>query len=643
MGHRGNYRSAAFLHLLLGRSLASDGIRSFLTAPPYIMASASGGSGGLGVGLVDYDSSGDERPDAAAAESASAAPLRHIAPAGSGADAVDVAIEAASTSEEDDSSSDEDDSSGSSDDDDSEDDDDTDEEAVAPPPSRPTVAAAGATSDVEAEDSSCSVCGVPNAKYKCPGCLARTCCVSCVTAHKATTHCSGRRNAVAHVDVAALPPAELQRVLVSDFRFLEDVARSADAARRVASDLGSMQSFVRPSFVRGGGRGGGRGGRGGGATRPGADPVLGMARLPPHLHLLLKHAKARGVNLRLMPRGMQRHEANTSVWKPANKKRKRRPAGSAVAKGAAAVTAAGAGIAASEPPSTCDNAHPDPSPAAAASTSTTAAATFTAAAAASNDEAADEDEQPEELPSGELHAVDDFSSALAEDAAEVCPPNSAAAAAASLPAPSMVTAELVAIDNDLLEEGKDGADVSVYGATVTLTSDPTVRPSADGEEVYFCPTSPPPSPRGATAVAVAAPTTAATIGLPSGGAASAGRGPLRVNGVYTQMLPPPLIEGHLSWRVELRFPQAEGGGGEVCIDTVEDTVCLADLVRPFVSGGGGGARAYPSLHRYVEAYKAGTVGAAASTGASESVVGRAKAVDEMLLDGVAVGQAAGDV
>ncbi len=74
----------------------------------------------------------------------------------------------------------------------------------------------------------CGACGERAAKYRCPGCGARTCSVACVRAHKEATGCLGER-----------PPAHSRRVgraeygladLRADYRFLEDARRARESA-----------------------------------------------------------------------------------------------------------------------------------------------------------------------------------------------------------------------------------------------------------------------------------------------------------------------------------------------------------------------------------------------------------------------------
>ena len=122
----------------------------------------------------------------------------------------------------------------------------------------------------------CGACGERVAKYRCPGCGARTCSVACVRAHKEETGCSGER-----------PPAHSRRVgraeygladLRADYRFLEDARRAGEAA--------------------------------GPAAQP--PPPPRREGLPPHLEKFRARCKRSGVELRLMQPAMQRRRENTS-------------------------------------------------------------------------------------------------------------------------------------------------------------------------------------------------------------------------------------------------------------------------------------------------------------------------------------------
>ncbi len=152
-----------------------------------------------------------------------------------------------------------------------------------------------------APDAKCAVCSKGAAVYKCPACLVLTCSVKCVKTHKETTGCTGKRPRSEFAPINKFSEAMLLR----DYRFLEEVARSADASHRGIREYGTM----RVPLNRGRGRGGRGRGRGGHTPK-----AFGLPHLPRHLHLLMRAAKDRSVSLRLMPLGMQRHIDNTSRY-----------------------------------------------------------------------------------------------------------------------------------------------------------------------------------------------------------------------------------------------------------------------------------------------------------------------------------------
>ncbi|XP_011613399.2 box C/D snoRNA protein 1 [Takifugu rubripes] len=76
--------------------------------------------------------------------------------------------------------------------------------------------------------SNCSLCGLQEAKYKCPGCLVHSCSLPCVKKHKEDSSCSGIRNKTAFVALSQFD----EMALLSDYRFLEDTGRFADGATR---------------------------------------------------------------------------------------------------------------------------------------------------------------------------------------------------------------------------------------------------------------------------------------------------------------------------------------------------------------------------------------------------------------------------
>ncbi|XP_010714296.1 box C/D snoRNA protein 1 [Meleagris gallopavo] len=74
----------------------------------------------------------------------------------------------------------------------------------------------------------CETCGEEEAKYRCPQCMKYSCSLLCVKKHKLALSCNGVRDKTAFVSMTEFTDLNL----LSDYRFLEDVGRAADAAAR---------------------------------------------------------------------------------------------------------------------------------------------------------------------------------------------------------------------------------------------------------------------------------------------------------------------------------------------------------------------------------------------------------------------------
>ncbi|NWT68177.1 BCD1 protein, partial [Prunella himalayana] len=74
----------------------------------------------------------------------------------------------------------------------------------------------------------CETCSKEAAKYRCPRCMIFFCSLLCVKKHKLAQSCNGVRDKTAFVSVNEFTDLNL----LSDYRFLEDVGRTADAAAR---------------------------------------------------------------------------------------------------------------------------------------------------------------------------------------------------------------------------------------------------------------------------------------------------------------------------------------------------------------------------------------------------------------------------
>ncbi|NXN97021.1 BCD1 protein, partial [Rhinopomastus cyanomelas] len=74
----------------------------------------------------------------------------------------------------------------------------------------------------------CETCSKEEAKYRCPRCMKYSCSLLCVKKHKLALSCNGVRDKTAFVSVNEFTDLNL----LSDYRFLEDIGRTADAAAR---------------------------------------------------------------------------------------------------------------------------------------------------------------------------------------------------------------------------------------------------------------------------------------------------------------------------------------------------------------------------------------------------------------------------
>ncbi|GFE53941.1 box C D snoRNA 1-like, putative [Babesia ovis] len=75
-------------------------------------------------------------------------------------------------------------------------------------------------------DSKCCLCNSP-AKYRCPSCFRHTCSLQCVTAHKKTYSCSGRKQPV-YIPVSDMTTSTLS----SDVALLDEVSRVLESTSR---------------------------------------------------------------------------------------------------------------------------------------------------------------------------------------------------------------------------------------------------------------------------------------------------------------------------------------------------------------------------------------------------------------------------
>ena len=146
----------------------------------------------------------------------------------------------------------------------------------------PVCPPAGGAPSASSEVPACA-CGKPS-KYKCPGCGIRSCSLPCVKKHKVEHQCNGKRDAAAFCDIRSFD----DKVLTRDYTLLESVGRTVESAERGHSQIAGGKQ---PTSAR----------------RPDDG-------LTPAQRELLRQAKWRGVELELLPRGMQRQRDNSSRY-----------------------------------------------------------------------------------------------------------------------------------------------------------------------------------------------------------------------------------------------------------------------------------------------------------------------------------------
>jgi len=97
-----------------------------------------------------------------------------------------------------------------------------------------------ATNYLAGTSSSCAMCMMAVAKYRCPACDRRTCSLACVNSHKARFECTGKRP---RADYVAPLRSFTDQLVTRDFGFLEEVDAALDRADRDFRLLGSELKF----------------------------------------------------------------------------------------------------------------------------------------------------------------------------------------------------------------------------------------------------------------------------------------------------------------------------------------------------------------------------------------------------------------
>lgn len=71
----------------------------------------------------------------------------------------------------------------------------------------------------------CEVCSVKSAKYTCPRCELKTCCLNCVKIHKMELKCNGERNKAKYISKKQFTDLDLH----NDYVFLEETSRCLES------------------------------------------------------------------------------------------------------------------------------------------------------------------------------------------------------------------------------------------------------------------------------------------------------------------------------------------------------------------------------------------------------------------------------
>ena len=141
----------------------------------------------------------------------------------------------------------------------------------------------------------CSTCGATPSKYRCPCCSTPSCSLPCVSSHKSTTQCTGKRPRSTFVPLPSFTSTQLQH----DLFFLEEVGRQTATSlrhplvKRIARDVRDRA---------------GEEGEGGQVVAFASGGVSGR------FVALQRECARRGVRVMVMPEGMRRHQQNSSVY-----------------------------------------------------------------------------------------------------------------------------------------------------------------------------------------------------------------------------------------------------------------------------------------------------------------------------------------
>lgn len=93
--------------------------------------------------------------------------------------------------------------------------------------------------------SKCEMCNQNEYKYKCPRCLIKTCSLACCRQHKLEQNCNGERDKTKFVDKEEFD----ERLLLSDYRFLEEQSRLVDNFQRTLEQVNTIFFIFKSSLI----------------------------------------------------------------------------------------------------------------------------------------------------------------------------------------------------------------------------------------------------------------------------------------------------------------------------------------------------------------------------------------------------------
>ncbi|KAI8319140.1 hypothetical protein GQ54DRAFT_299579 [Martensiomyces pterosporus] len=152
-----------------------------------------------------------------------------------------------------------------------------------------------------AASTKCEQCTAAEAKYKCPGCMVRTCSLACSKKHKELTGCTGQRDRTKFIKRAEYDA----NTLMSDYGFLQDLARDHTNLICDAKEQGIAGNTNKRGYQP-------RQNKTSGGSSDGGPPGAALNRAQKNI---VARAKAqREVQIRYMSPGMQRHQQNKTLW-----------------------------------------------------------------------------------------------------------------------------------------------------------------------------------------------------------------------------------------------------------------------------------------------------------------------------------------